>query len=248
MAAFGANYPCFQPNGEQGVVVGKLVSANLTANLASGEQYADDGVAEQASEFVSGSIAMETDDMTDHAASTVYGAKVEDGIVIYNKDDVAPLGKLAYYKSMRRNGKNYYQAYLYPQARAAIGNDSAQTKGSSITFQSTQTTFTVFPDENGDWRKTKTFEDQASARAWCAQQCNIADYFTANITVSGGGVDKGVSPDGECYVQEGGSLTLTITGTPKAAYDNGTDISADISGGSYTLENMSADHELVFIF
>lgn len=145
MAAFGANYPCFQPHGGQGVVVGKLVSANLTANMANGEFYADDSVAEQASEFVSGSIAMETDDMTDHAASVVYGAKVEDGTVIYNKDDLAPLGKLAYYKSMRRNGQNYYQAYLYPQARAAVGNDSAQTKGSSITFQATQTNFTVSP-------------------------------------------------------------------------------------------------------
>lgn len=248
MAAFGANYPCFQPHGGQGVVVGKLVSANLTANMANGEQYADDGVAEQASEFISGSIAMETDDMTDQVASVVYGAKVEDGTVIYNKDDLAPLGKLAYYKSMRRNGKNYYKTYLYPQARAAVGNDSAQTKGNSITFQTAQTAFTVFPDENGDWRKTKTFEDQASARAWCAQQCNIADYYTANITVSGGGVDKGVTPSGECYVQESESLVITIQGAPKAAYDNGADISADISGGSYTLENMNADHELIFIF
>lgn len=248
MGAFGANYPCFQPHGGQGIVMGKLVSANFTPNIVKGEQHGDDTTVEQVSEFISGTVAMETDDMTDQVASVVYGAKIEDGAVIYNKDDVAPLGNLAYYKAVRRDHKNYYQAYLYPLARAEIGNDSAQTKGSSITFQSAQTNFTVFTDENGRWREVKTFEDKATARAWCAKQCNIADYYTTNITVSGGGVDKGVTPSGECYVQEGENLVLTIQGTPKAAYDNGADISADISGGSYTLENMSADHELVFIF
>ena len=53
MAQFGAQYPCFAPfSGDEPaatlptyggkVVLGKLVSANLTINLASGELYADD--------------------------------------------------------------------------------------------------------------------------------------------------------------------------------------------------------------
>ena len=117
MAGFGANYPCFQPTGKAGVVIGGLVSANLTANLASGELYADDRLAEQISEVISGTIAMETDDMTDEVASIVYGATVTDGQVIYNKDDVPPMGKLAYYKALRTKGINSYRCYYYPQAR-----------------------------------------------------------------------------------------------------------------------------------
>lgn len=248
MAGFGANFPCFQPYGKAGVNVGKLVSANLTVNLANGELYADDTLAEQVSEVISGSIAMETDDMLDQVASVVYGATVKDGAVVYNKDDVPPMGKLAYYKSLRVGGKNFYRGYYYPKARAAIGNDSAQTKGSSITFQTTQTAFTVFPDDAGDWRETKNFDSQAEARAWCEQKCGIKEYHTVNITVSGAGAGEGVSPEGICYVEDEGTLTCTITGTPTAAYDNGTSILENISGGTYTLTSVKENHELVYIF
>ncbi len=109
--------PVFSRQERRGVVIGGLVSANLTANLASGELYADDRLAEQISEVISGTIAMETDDMTDEVASIVYGATVTDGQVIYNKDDVPPMGKLAYYKALRTKGINSYRCYYYPQAR-----------------------------------------------------------------------------------------------------------------------------------
>ena len=119
MAEFGANYPCFCADSEQaGVVLGKLVSANLTVNLASGEIYADDSLAEQLSEFASGSIAMETDDLEDEKASKIYGCKVSEKLVTYNKGDTAPRGCLGYYKVLMRNGKKFYKGYFYPRAFA----------------------------------------------------------------------------------------------------------------------------------
>lgn len=175
MADFGANYPCFCPDGasKTGVVLGKLVSANLTVNLASGELYADDGLAEQLSEFASGSIAMETDDLSDANAEAVYGCTVSDGVVTFNKEDTAPRGKLGYYKVLMRQGVKYFKAYFYPRVRAAVGNDNAQTKGSSITFQTTSTAFTVFADDDGNWRKIKTCDTAADAKTWINTQCNI---------------------------------------------------------------------------
>ena len=140
MAEFGAKYPCFcKKDANAGVVLGKLVVANLTVTLASGELYADDGLDEQASEFASGSIAMETNDLTDDNASEIYGCTVSEGLVTYN-----------------------------------IGNDNSQTKGSSITFATSQTTFTVMPDDNGDWRKTKTFSSETEAKSWLNGLCKIA--------------------------------------------------------------------------
>jgi len=174
MAEFGANYPCFKANDAvTGVVIGKLVSANLTVNLASGELFADDGLAEQISEFASGSLAMETDDLVDASASAIYGCTVSGGEVTYNKEDTPPEGVLAYYKVLLRNGVKYYKAFYYPRVRAALGNDNAQTRGSSITFQTANTTFTVFTDDNGDWRKTKTFENVADAIAYVNTKCTI---------------------------------------------------------------------------
>lgn len=174
MAAFGAKYPCFCPEGaETGVVIGKLVSANLTIQMASGELAADDAIDEQLSEFVSGTVAMETNDMEDDAASVVYGSTVTDGVLIDNTSDNAPRGVLAYYKTLMRNSKKYYRTYVYPRAKAALGNDNAQTKGSNINFQTTATSFTVFADDNGDWRRRKVFDKEEDAIAYIRTQTKL---------------------------------------------------------------------------
>ena len=254
MADFGANHPCFKPNreGAVGVVLGRLVAANLTVNLASGEIYADDELAEQASEFSSGSLAMETDDMSDANASIVYGATVRNGEVTYNKNDSAPMGCLAYYKVLMRRGVKYFKGYYYPRVRAALGNDNAQTKGSSITFQSTNTPFTVFTDENGDWRKTETFNTAEAAKAWCESKCNVTEHFAINVSVQGAGAGEGVSPVGTAYVPSGEDFVLTVTGATGivAAYDNAADKTTDIQGGggTYTISAVAADHDIVVIF
>ncbi len=175
MAKFGAKYPCFKPaSAGSGSVLGKLVSANLTVNLASGELYADDILAEQASEFASGTLAMETDDMTDDVAATIYGATANGGLVTYKAGDTAPYGVLAYYKVLMRSGVKKYQGVSYPRAKAAVGNDNAQTKGSSITFATTSTTFTIMADStSGAWREVKTFDSEADAIAWVKSKVSI---------------------------------------------------------------------------
>ena len=183
MAEFGAMHPCFKPkNAEHGIVIGKLVSANLTVNLASGEQYADDGLAEQLSEFSSGSVAMETHDLADEIASTLYGAQVTNGEVVYNKGDEAPEGILGYVKDLMRSGVRLYRTYIYPRAKAALGNDNAQTRGNSINFQNAQTTFTIFDDDAGDWRKTKGFDSKAAAIAYVESECEISGAGTAKLS------------------------------------------------------------------
>lgn len=175
MAGFGANYPVFCPaNADSGVVLGKLVSSNLTVNMASGQLDADDSVAESATEFNSGSIAMQTDDLEDEKASVVYGCTVKDGLVTYNKDDSAPEGILGYYQTLMRSGVKFFKAFTYPRAKAAIGNINVQTKGSSITFQAANINWTILADDNGDWMNHETFATAAEARSWLNDQCKIS--------------------------------------------------------------------------
>lgn len=181
MAKFGAKEPCFKPDGaESGTVLGKLVSANLTVNLASGELFADDALAEQGSLFYSGNIAVELDDMTDDVAVEVFNAaESQDGSVVYSAGDNAPYGKLVYYKTLMRGGVKSWQGYYYPRVRAVLGNDNAQTKGSSITFQTTTVNFVIFEEEDtGVWRETVSFEDEADAAAWCEEMAAVAVVIT----------------------------------------------------------------------
>lgn len=158
---------------------GRLVKADLTIQMASGKLFADDGLAESVEEFASGSIAMETDDMLDEVASVVYGAEVEDKLVHYNTKDDPPPGGLAYYKVLMRRKKKRYKGYFYPLVKAALGNDTAQTKADSITFGTTATTFTVFACDNGDWRQTEEFTDEAEALAWVKSRFAPADAGAA---------------------------------------------------------------------
>lgn len=185
MASFGAKYPYFCPVAEEPegalpvysgepVRIGRLVKADLTVNLSSGKLFADDGLAESVDEFASGSIAMETDDMEDEIASVVYGAEVKDKTVHYNVADDPSAGGLGYVKKLMRRKKVLYKGYFYPLVKAALGNDTAQTKTDSITFGTNSTTFTVFACENGDWRLTEELATEAEAVAWVKEQFKTA--------------------------------------------------------------------------
>ena len=156
------------------VKIGRLVKADLSLTMASGKLYADDGLAESAEEFVSGSIAMETDDILDEVAAVVYGAEVKDKLVVYNTGDNTPPGGLAYYKKLMRRGKIVYKGYFYPRVKAALGNDTAQTKTDSITFGTSTTNFTVYNANNGDWRHTMEFDTEDDALAWVKAQLKSA--------------------------------------------------------------------------
>jgi len=181
MASFGAKFPYFcpvkeEPEGARPIYsgepirIGRLVKADLSINLATGELASDDAISESVSEFASGSIAMETDDMVDDVASVVYGVEVLDGTVTYNVSNDPPKGGLGYLKKLMRNKQVLYKAYFYPLAKASLGNDTAQTKGTSITFGTTSTTFTIFACENGDWRDTHEAATEAEALTWLKEQ------------------------------------------------------------------------------
>lgn len=193
MAAFGAKYfkyakikeekknqlPTY--DADKTMMLGGLVKADLTVNFASGETYADDMLAEKAEEFISGSIAAEVDELEDETASVIYGAKINElGEKADNTGDSAPYGGLAYYKCLMKNGAKFYRGYYYPKVKAALGNDSAATKSSSITFATTPINFTVYEPDTGDWRYTKKFDTEAEVREWIDKKLSNAEEEVAS--------------------------------------------------------------------
>lgn len=249
MAEFGAKHPCFKRNdAAAGIIIGKLVAANLTVNLATGEMFADDELAEQVSMFASGSLAMQTDDLEDYKNAEIYGCEVQDGLVISRSGDSAPLGCVAYYKSLMRNGVKLYRAYYYDKVRAAIGNDNAQTKGSSITFQPTNTTFTIFAGNDNRWREFKTFDNEAAAIAWCESKTGVAEWHEVKVLTCGAGTGEGVDHEGSIFVADGEDAAIAIEGTVTKLYDNGEDKTSDIAEGVYTITDVAEAHNIAVIF
>ena len=185
MAEFGLRHLCFKPHGaETGVVLGRACVANLAVTLASGELYADDGLAEQVSEFASGTLSAETDDMEDASAAVVYDATVVNGEVIYNRDDNPPRGTIGYVKCLMVRGVKKYRAYILLDGKAAIGNDDGQTRGNNITFNTVKTTFTIFADDDGNWRKTKTFTSLPAALAYVDGICGTGGSSAPNANLA----------------------------------------------------------------
>lgn len=184
MAQFGAKRPRFAPvattpenalptyNFESVVTIGKLVAANLTVTNASGELYGDDALAEKIDMFASGSLELQTDDKTAEVHAALHGATLDEleEELTDSDSDVAPRGGLTYYKVLIRNGVRVYQGVFHPLVNAILGNDSAATKGSSITFGTSTTTFTVFRCNSGAWRIRKEFDNEADAIAWCDEK------------------------------------------------------------------------------
>lgn len=185
MASFGAKNPRFAPITEEPaaalptygaiVTVGRLIKADRSIQYASGKLYANDELAESVDEFVSGSIAMETDDLEDEVAVSIYGAEVASKEVHYKAGQTAPIGGLVYYKVLMRNGVKFFKGYYYPRVKAVMGNDTAQTKSDSITFGTESTTFTVFRCKSDDWCITEVFpaSEESAVIKWCDSKLGV---------------------------------------------------------------------------
>lgn len=177
MSKIGCEHMCFKPeDAAAGIELAGLVEANLTLNTASGELYADNIRWEHDEQFVSGSLASEIADLGLDKQATLFGhtytantKKLEK-----NANDSAPYGVLGFVRtlSVRGVGK-VYQAVVFNRAKAAEGDDSVQTKGSSIEYQTNPVTFGIDADDNGKWNETTEFTTKAEAITAVNTACSI---------------------------------------------------------------------------
>ena len=105
-----------------------------------------------------------------HLPHGVANAVILTDVIRYNAADDPPSGGLAYYKKLMRQRKVLYKGIFFPLVKASLGNDTAQTKGDSITFGTSATTFNVFRCNSDDWRITEEFQTEAECVAWCDEK------------------------------------------------------------------------------
>lgn len=180
MAGFGARYINFAPfSGDEpenalpkygdAINIGRLVKAELAVNMASGKIYGDDTLDESVDEFVSGTLSVETTDITLEKEAIIFGSKIGDTEkeLTDNTEDTVPYGGITYVKVLLRKGKKVFRAYFLPKVKATFGTDTANTKTDSITMASTPMSFTVFETNTGDWRYREEFATFNEAKTWC---------------------------------------------------------------------------------
>jgi len=149
----------------------ELAQCNQSITYSNAQAFGDNRLVAEVNDFVSAQLDIQTLGMPPEVARALYGAEGTDEQVIYSDSDVAPLGGVAYYKSMRSgDGKNFFEACYYPKAQATRGNDNATTKGSSTTFQNRSLSMKCTAPKFGQWEITEEFATEAEADAWCNEQ------------------------------------------------------------------------------
>lgn len=245
-----ANEPAdARPTYEAGKIMGKMVSLNVTISNSEGELYADDMLAEYASEFSSGEMTTEVDNILPADQAKIYGAEyTEDGELNHYADDTPPYGAIGGLQVLMVGGVRKYRVWIYWKAKAIMPDHDGTTKGNSISFGTEPLKSKIMAPNFGPWYTAREFTTEDAAQAYLYTKLGVATYHAVEVQVQGAESNEGVSPAGTIMVADSENLELTITGTATALYDNGTDSVGSVSGGKYTLSSVTEDHKIAVIF
>lgn len=158
-----------------GVVLGRMVSLNVAISNSEGELYADDMLAEYASEFSSADLTAEVDNISLANQAKLYGATYStDGEFSADPDDNAPYGGVGGYQVLQISGSKKYRAWFYPKAKAAMPDFDGTTKGNSISFGTQPIKMKVAAPKYGPWYYAKEFDTEADAKAYINTKLGIS--------------------------------------------------------------------------
>lgn len=191
MAGIGLRYCAYAPlteNEDAGTYsygIGKrgrkYIKADVKINVAKNPLYADDNIAENASEFVDGDITIDKDEMTatlrkDWLGNTTKSVTVGEETVdeLTAKDtDIAPYLGLGFIQSKIVDNVRQYRAVLFTKVQFSEPDESAETKGQNIAWQTPSIVGKVFRRLDGAWKEEITVSSLTTAIAWLAQKLNL---------------------------------------------------------------------------
>lgn len=191
MAVIGLRYPVYSPLLEDdeagtftygaGKVAAKAVKVDMRINTADSEFYADDTLAESVSEFVDGAMTFTPDDLDDTVKSDWLGNEVESvlvgeesiSVLVSTDEDLPGHFGFGFILPKVKNNKRMYRAVIYTKVKFSEPDESAETRGANINWQTPSITGKLFRRIDGHWKREATVDSLATARAWLAKELNI---------------------------------------------------------------------------
>jgi phi13 family phage major tail protein len=197
MALIGCKYPVFAPgtyvDGEMptykgSVVLGKLISAELSINNNDNPLYGDDSIVENDKTFSDGTITIGIDDLGEtwqdacKVAGLLTGATVSEQEGTYQftsgGNDIAPYGGVGYYKRGIKNNTAFYEVTWIYKVQFGTMGDSASTKEKSISWNTKEIEGTIFVLDgvgNNTYRDTWRFATESEAQAKINELAGISE-------------------------------------------------------------------------
>lgn len=202
--------------------LGKAVSANVSITSNSAVLYADDAIAESDNTFSAGTISLTVDDDGDTVFAPLLGHEVDSdsGVMIRNKNDVAPYVGVGRIINKMKNGARLFKVEFLSKVKFSEPSQESNTHGETTEFGTPQIEGTIATLESGEWSKTKTFTTHSAALSFlasCFGQTIAADTFTST-----GSTTETLSHTPTSI------FTVTVNGTPTTAYSaSGTTLTFD---------------------
>ncbi len=162
-------------------VIAKLVRMNLTMEDNEDNDFrADNEVDETDSNFSGGTYEINTNDLTDEMSALILGLQTstlssitgitDSGIkeVIFDDRQNAPYMGIGNVVKHKRNGVYYYRAIVLTKIQFKIPEESWETQGKTISWQTPTIRATVMRDDTTyhTWKYTATFTTEAQAIAY----------------------------------------------------------------------------------
>lgn len=198
MAKIGLKYPVYAVGTEagsaityaSGAVLAKAISANIAITTSDVKLFADDAIAETDRSFVSGSITLNADDLSDavKVALLGYAEGAEVDSVLESKElsagsDTTPATVgVGFYGKRIKSGVVSYRAIWLKKVQFAEPADDFATRGDTAEFKTPTLEGTIMVAADGKWKEEGTFETEAKAIAYLNAKTGISAEVSNNIT------------------------------------------------------------------
>ena len=191
MAVIGLRYPVYSPLTEDdeagtfvygaGKVAAKAVKVDMRITTADSEFYADDTLAESLSEFVDGAMTFTPDDLDYTVKSDWLGNEVESvlvgdesvSVLVSADEDLPGYFGFGFILPKIKDNKRMYRAVIYTKVKFSEPDESAETRGANINWQTPSIKGKLFRRIDGQWKRELTVDSLATARGWLAQELNV---------------------------------------------------------------------------
>lgn len=189
MAFVGLKYAAFAPLISEtpgqlptyghGVVVGKMIGADITYTRNSEALYADDAMSESDNSMTGGTISLNLDDISDEANVAMLGMIHDEARDEYDETDTpSPNGGFGYIRVRSLRNKVDYIGFWIYKTQLAIASESASTKAQNVNWQTPTVTGNIMAaqpkaDMKNHFRVRKVFSNEAEAYAWINTFANI---------------------------------------------------------------------------
>ena len=230
----------------EGRILARGVSVSLEPDASSDNNFHADNQAAESEDgiFTGGTVTLTVDGLFTDAERFIQGlpAADADGWVHYGDNKKTPYVAIGYIARYQSDGVVTYVPTIIPKCRFGLLNQSAQTQGEEIDWQTQEITANIFrsDDANHEWKYVSETEYATEAEAEAALQTKLGIYVVNPVVQP---VSDGVTLFGTLVSDIQSGLNVAggaITGTLKYL-DSGDLVTTWGAGNFMALEFLNID-------